>query len=123
LIEEEVTMSDQSRKAKCVSDRDITFEGVDAKFEWTNEAWGLAHLPNVRIASLLLQRDDYALEETWASMGNAGLVPDVLERLCTTREHLEALVDLLRTALARSTVVLERLGYLPDLPPPDHALH
>jgi hypothetical protein len=116
-------MDDDTRSAKCVSDGGIRFDGADIKFEWTNQAWGLAHLPNVRMASLLLQRDDEALTETLARMVKAGVVPDMLEGLCTTKEHLEALVDLLRAALTRSFVVLERLGYSPDVPPPEHAVH
>jgi len=116
-------MDDRSRSAKCVSHDQIRFDGVEAKFEWTNKEWGLAHLPNVRIASLLLQRDDEALTDTVASMVRAGVAPDMLEGLSTTKEHLEALVDLLRAALTRSFVVLERLGYSPDLPPPEHPVN
>lgn len=115
-------MADRSRAASA-ADNDIRFSAIDVRFEWTNDAWGLAHLPNVRVASLLLQRDDVALEETVGSMVKAGLMPDTLEGMSTTKEHLEALVELLRAALTRSFVVLERLGYSPDLPPPEHPVH
>lgn len=110
-------MVDRSRASGFASDNDIRFSAIEARFEWTNQAWGVAHLPNVRVASLLLQKDDIELEETVGRLVKAGVMPDTLEGISTTKEHLEALVDLLRAALTRSFVVLERLGYSPDLPP------
>ena len=97
----------------------VTFKAVDSPFNWTNEEWGLHWLPHVRVASLQLQRDDKELQNLMQEMVRKGIVPDVLEDLAETKEHLQALVELLDTALTRSFLVLERLGFSPDEPPPD----
>lgn len=100
----------------------MTFPAVDAEFSWGNDEWALAHLPKVRIASLLLQRDDTALAATIGEMAKAGIVPEMLDGICVTKDHIEALVKMLDAALTRSFVVLERLGYSPDFPPSEHAV-
>ena len=97
----------------------MTFPAVDVRFDWTNENWGLAFLPRVRIATLALQRDDKALQEFMAHLAKKGLVPDLLEGWCITKEHLKTLTKMLDMVTARSFVVLERLGYTPDNPPPE----
>jgi hypothetical protein len=51
-----------------------------------------------------------------------GAVPDALEALTGTKNHLNALAKILETALLRSFLVLERLGYSPDNPPPDNVI-
>lgn len=100
----------------------MTFPAVETEFNWSNDEWALAHLPKVRIASLLLQRDDVGLADTIGKMTKAGIVPEMLDGLCVTKDHLEALVKLLETAITRSFVVLERAGFSPDFPPSEHAV-
>jgi hypothetical protein len=41
----------------------------------------------------------------------AGEAPNILEGLTRTKKHLEALEKLIDAALARSFLILERLGY------------
>lgn len=96
----------------------LTFVRQDIKFEWSNEDWGLAHLPNVRMATLALQKDHVELQQLWVDLVEDGLAPDLLERWCETKHHLNALAVLIDDALTRSFLVLERLGYSPDNPPP-----
>jgi len=43
----------------------------------------------------------------------------MLEGWCETKKHLECLIKVCDVALNRSFLVLERLGYGPDNPPPD----
>jgi hypothetical protein len=47
------------------------------------------------------------------------IVPDLLDGLTKTKEHLEALASMVSTVLHRHFIVLERLGYDLDNPPPD----
>jgi hypothetical protein len=48
-----------------------------------------------------------------------GAVPGMLESSCVTKDHLKSLAEMLDIALTRSFLVLERLGYEPNKPPPD----
>lgn len=116
-------MADHTHKADSAHGNPIKFEAIDAKFDYTNDDWAIANLPKVRIATLLLQRDDAALTDTIGKMAKSGIVPEMLEGMCDTRDHLKAIVELLDVALARSFTILDRLGYSPDLPPPDQQLH
>ncbi|CDX24494.1 hypothetical protein MPL3356_400098 [Mesorhizobium plurifarium] len=98
----------------------MTWKGTkDDLFKWTNDEWSIRHLPQVRIASLVMKQDHEQLRTTMADICETGAVSDMLEQMMLTKEHLEALVDLLDRALFRSFLVLERLGYSPDNPPPD----
>jgi hypothetical protein len=48
------------------------------------------------------------------------MVPNMLEGWSATKHHFESLLKVLDTALSRSILVLERLGYRPgDNPLPD----
>jgi len=96
----------------------LTFTGQDIKFDWSNEDWGLAHLSNVRMATLALQKNHLELQQLWTEIVEDGLAPDLLERWCETKHHLNALVTIIDNALTRSFLVLERLGYSPENPPP-----
>jgi hypothetical protein len=111
-------MADDTHKAESASGNALTFEGLDLPFNHTNEDWALANLVKVRMASLMLRDNDTQLTRKMDEMARAGIVPEMLDGLVDTKEHLEALVKLIDTALARAFVCLERLGYSPDLPPP-----
>jgi hypothetical protein len=101
----------------------MTFPAVKVSFEHTNDDWALAHLPRVRLATLILQRDDMVLEKLMAGFVKDGLVPEMLEGLCKTKEHLKFLVEFCDVALARSFCVLERLGYDPETELPETKMH
>jgi hypothetical protein len=100
----------------------MTFQGVKINVDWTNQEWAAAHLPFVRLAAVALEKDDKELQAAFADMAKGGVVPDLLESWCRTKQHLKALVKGLEAALARSFLVLDRLGYTPDNPPPDSAV-
>jgi hypothetical protein len=99
----------------------MTFPAINATFNWSNDDWALTFLPQVRVATIFLQRDDKELEKLMVDFVKQGIVPEVLEGWCKTKRHLEALIELINSASIRSYLVLERLGYSPDNPPPDHA--
>jgi hypothetical protein len=54
-----------------------------------------------------------------AELPKDGKVPDMLDRWCISKDHLNLLAQMLDCALTRSFIVLERLGYDPENPPPD----
>ncbi len=101
----------------------MTFAAIRPKFSWTNEDWSLAFLPRVRLALLALNHDDKSLERFMSGVVKEGIVPDMLDGWVETKEHLRGLAEMLDTALTRSFIVLERLGYDPENPPPDSKMH
>ena len=103
-----------------LTDPSLTFEGVDVPFNYTNDEWALSNLPWVRAASLMMKYDDRDLTAKMGEIARGGAAPDLLDHISQTKSHLEAIVELLNTVLARSFVALERLGYSPDSPPPEH---
>jgi hypothetical protein len=90
-------------------------------FDWDNETWALTWLPRIRLATLLLNRDDVEGEKTMAGIVEDGLAPDLMEGWLKTAKHLEALVETCDAAMTRGYLLLERLGYTPDNPPPDRS--
>jgi hypothetical protein len=83
-------------------------------------------LTAVRLATLLLRRDDQEFEEVFSEIVAKSDAPDVLDAWCTAQEDLRDMIELLDTVLKRSFSVLERQGYSPDhLPPgrPRGAMH
>lgn len=96
---------------------DIQFPAIDIPFDWSNAQWARTNLPHVRIAAMLLRRDDVRLTETIGRMVEAGIVNEMLDGFCETKDHLKAVVSLLDAALTRSFIALERLGFTPDAPP------
>jgi hypothetical protein len=41
----------------------MTFPALKVSFEHTNDDWAITYLPRVRLATLILQRDDMVLEK------------------------------------------------------------
>jgi hypothetical protein len=62
--------------------------------------------------------DDKALEDKFAIAAPQGILPTLLESWCEQKAVLQAYINLLDAALTRSFVVLDRLGYTPENPPP-----
>ena len=112
-------MDDQVIEGGTVTDNTVKFDAIDARFEYGNEEWALANLPKIRIASHMLQRNDIELADSISKMVTGGIVPDTLDGLIATRDHMKALAEMIDVALTRSFVVLDRLGFSPDCPPPD----
>jgi hypothetical protein len=89
----------------------------------------LPQLPRIRAASRLgavapypqlKERTNYVIQTTTSDPRTAQ--GNDLQR-CSTKEHLEALAKMIGTVLHRHFIVLERLGYDPDNPPPDAKLN
>jgi hypothetical protein len=88
-----------------------TFRALDVAFDWTNEKWASTFLLHIRLAHLAVRRDDKALEEILAQHINDGVLEELLKGWSDTAEHLEGIIKLLNSAIARSSAVLERMGY------------
>ena len=98
-------------------------KAIRADFDWSNEHWATTWLPWVRIAAFQVNCDQDRLKEGMATLVKVGEAPNVLEGLTRTKMHLEALIKLIQNAETRSFLVLERLGYSPDNPPPDSRMN
>jgi len=97
----------------------MRFKRIKARFDWTNEDWANTWLPWVRLAAVTIEADDAELKEIMADAVKTGKVPNTLDGWCELKAHLHGLVKLSDIALNRSFLVLERLGYSPENPPPE----
>jgi hypothetical protein len=97
----------------------LQFEAIKAEFGWSNDEWAATWLPWVRVAAVHVAGDHDKLKKLMADFVKDGEASNVLEGLSRTKEHLVALAELIDTALSRSFLVLERLGYSADNPPPE----
>jgi hypothetical protein len=108
----------RNRKPASQAERDaIQFEAIKAKFNWTNEEWADQHLPWVRTAAVIVAGDRQKLRQMIVEMLKDGSLPEALEGFAQTKQHFEALCELLTAALARSFLVTEEFDYSPDNPP------
>jgi hypothetical protein len=101
----------------------LQFEAIRAEFDWSNDEWAATWLPWVRLAAIHVACDQEKLKGSMAEFVKDGGAGNTLEGLTRTKMHLEALRKLVEAALNRSFLVLERLGYSPDNPPPDGRVH
>jgi hypothetical protein len=101
----------------------LQFEAIKAEFDWSNDDWAATWLPWVRLAAIHVAGNQDKLKELMAGFVKDGEAENILEGLTRTRLHLESLHRLVDTALGRSFLVLERLGYSPDNLPPDGRVH
>ena len=69
----------------------------------------------LRFAFEACQLDDKALEDRFAIAAPQGILPTLLESWCEQKAVLQTYIKLLDAALARSFVVLDRLGYTPEI--------
>jgi hypothetical protein len=97
----------------------LQFEAIKAEFDWRNDEWAATWLPWVRLAAIHVAGDQDKLKGLMAEFVKDGEAGNILEGLTRTKMHLETLHKLMEAALSRSFLVLERLGYSPDNPPPD----
>jgi hypothetical protein len=93
-----------------------TFQPVGGRFDWTEESWGRAWLPTLRLAFAMLQRDDKQLQQGFAATiaragGKPGPVLDTLDGWQRCKAHLESLIEMLDVATLRSCCALERLDF------------
>ncbi|MCK1618930.1 hypothetical protein IVA96_20280 [Bradyrhizobium sp. 159] len=97
------------------------FKAIPIVIQWSDEEWERANLVKVRVAAKLVTYTPDELKDALGKLASAGHAPETVEGLIETKEHLAAMIRLLETAIVRSFLVLERLGYDPDTnPPPDH---
>jgi len=92
-----------------------TVDAANGSFD--AEKWATC-LTAVRLATLLLKRDDQEFEQVFSEIVAKRDGPDVLDAWCTAQEDLRDMIELLDTVLKKSFSVLERLGYSPDHLPP-----
>lgn len=101
----------------------LRFEAIKLRFPWSNEEYGELWLPWIRLALCNLAADDADLKEIMRGFVQDGEVTNILEGLTRTKKHLEQMTATVDAALMRTFVVLERLGYSPENPPPDSRLN
>ena len=99
---------------KTAKRKTANFPAIDIEFDWSNEEWARTFLPQIRVASLVVQRDDKALEKVIEAYIKNGTVTELLEAWCDTADHIEGVSKLLNCAMERSITVLRRLGYASD---------
>jgi hypothetical protein len=94
------------------SDRFALFRAIPGiQFDWANDEWAATHAPALRIASLILARNDRELQRMLRAVDETGEMEALLELLMQTHAHIAALDKMLTAALARSAAVLERMGH------------
>ena len=71
------------------------------------------------MALVMLGLDQEKLKETIAALVEGGQAPNYLEDLCVVKQKFANMPHFMDTAINRSFLMLERLGYGPDNPPPD----
>ena len=100
-----------------VRDQKLAFTPMKIEFP-SNQQWASNHLPMVRVALRIASFDRAGVDESLSSMlQTEGLIPNLLDVLARTKDHLQGLSELIDTVLARSFVALGDMGYSPDNPP------
>lgn len=95
----------------------LAFTPMHVKFP-DNQRWASNNLPIIRVALKLASFDRAQIDESLSTMLSAdGVLPDLLDSLTRTKDHLQGIVELMECALTRSFVALEGLGYSPENPP------
>jgi len=79
------------------------------------------HLPMFRLALVMLSRNPKELEASMAELVVAGMAPKLLDDLCIVKQKFADMSHFMDAAISRSFLMLERLGYGPDNPPPDES--
>ena len=112
------TTAKKERPATAKERKAVTFAGQSINLVMGDE-WARFHCISIRAALAMLRFDDKELTKSMRAMVDGGIVNETLENLEHTRKHFEGIVDLLNTVEHRAFLVLERLGYGPDNPPPE----
>jgi hypothetical protein len=81
------------------------------EFDWPELEWTATHMPALKVAARLLQRNDRELQRTLREIDEAGALWETLEMLDQTQRHIAALDKMVLAALTRSCLVLERMGH------------
>jgi len=79
-------------------------------------------LEYVRFAVTMTNKDDREFEKAVAGLAEQGLMVDLLKEWTQSRDHFKGLANLCDTAVRRSFLVMERLGYSPYKPPPKRSM-
>jgi hypothetical protein len=93
-------------------DRFRLFEAIPGlEFDWSADEWVGTHMPALRIAAATLRRNDRELQRTLREVEEVGELEALMEMLDQTQRHIAALDKMLAAAVARSIIVLERMGH------------
>jgi hypothetical protein len=116
--------SKKLRRAATVAEREVmTVSAQEFEFIWANREWSERFLEYVRLAVVIVNKDDTELEKAVAGLAKRGLMADLLEEWILSRDHFKALATLCDTAVCRSSRVVEQLEYSSDEPPPERSTH
>ena len=80
------------------------------EFIWTNRDWSERFLEYVRLAALIVKKDDRELGKAVGGLAERGLMTDLIQEWILTRDHFKDLTTLCDTAVWRSTQVMQQLG-------------
>jgi hypothetical protein len=75
-------------------------------------------LEYVRFAVTMTNKNDREFEKAVAGLAEQGLMADLLREWTLSRDHFKGLANLCDTAVRRSFLIMERLGYSPYKPLP-----
>jgi hypothetical protein len=116
--------SKKLRRAATAAEREVmTVSAQEFEFIRTNREWSERFLEYVRLAVVIVNKDDRELEKAVAGLAKRGLMAELLEERMLTRDHFKVLASLCNTAVCRSSRVMEQLGYSSDEPPPEQSTH
>jgi hypothetical protein len=95
----------------------LEFEPVECLPAWSNKEWALANLPHVRLSAVIIGKTKNELHETVKGLIERELLEETLDALTETKGRLQAMIEVIDSALLRQFVILEELGFTPANPP------
>jgi hypothetical protein len=112
------------RRAETAAERKaMAGSAQEFEFIWTNRDWSERFLEYVRLAALIVKKDDRELGKAVGGLAERGLMTDLIQEWILARDHFKDLTTLCDTAVRRSTRVMQQLGYSSDEPPPEQSTH
>jgi hypothetical protein len=112
------------RRAETAAEREaMTVSAEEFEFMWTNRDWSERFLEYVRLAVVIVNKNDRELGRAVGGLAKRGLMADLIKEWILTKDHFEALATLCDTAVCRSSRVMQQLGYSSDDPPPRQSTH
>ena len=97
----------------------IAFEPIPVTFYRTSEDWAMTY-HWLRFAAHMVAKTPEQLLEDCDKLAKRGYATKLLNDMCSLKEEMAAMAELLEAASSRCFLMFERLGYSPDDPPPDN---
>ena len=117
----EMTTKKLRRAEKAAEREAMTVSAQEFEFMWTNRDWSERFLEYVRLAVVIVNKNDRELGRAVGGLAKRGLMADLIKEWILTKD--QALATLCDTAVCRSSRVMQQLGYSSDDPPPEQSTH